>query len=70
MDLSTKLNLLKQVPYFASLPPSELRELVTRLRERHYRAGDAIFYKGDRCEGLFIVLRGRVPNLDLVGGRS
>ena len=43
---------------------------MTRLRERHYRAGDAIFYKGDRCEGLFIVLRGRVQNLDLVGGRS
>jgi CRP-like cAMP-binding protein len=60
MDLSAKLKLLKQVPYFASLSPTELRELVTRLRERHYRTGDVIFRQGDRCEGLFIVLSGRV----------
>jgi CRP-like cAMP-binding protein len=60
MDLSTKLDLLKQVPYFASLPPQEARELATRLRERSYRAGDVIFRRGDRCEGLCIVLSGRV----------
>jgi CRP/FNR family transcriptional regulator, cyclic AMP receptor protein len=33
---------------------------VARLRERHYRTGDVIFRKGDHCEGLFIVLSGRV----------
>lgn len=60
MDLSAKLQLLKQIPYFASLPPGEVRELVACLRERHYRAGDVIFRKGDRCYGLCIVLSGRV----------
>src|SRR4029450_11612175 len=59
MDLSAKLELLKQTPYFASLPLSEIRELVPRLLERHYRAGDLIFRKGDRSEGLCVVLSGR-----------
>jgi CRP-like cAMP-binding protein len=60
MDLLAKLRLLKQVPYFASLPPSDLRELTEGLRERHYQAGDVIFRKGDQCEGLCVVLSGRV----------
>ena len=60
MDLPAKLQLLKQVPYFASLPPKELRELAAGLRERHYQAGDVIFRKGEPCEGLCLVLSGRV----------
>ena len=71
MDLSAKLNLLAQVPYFASLPPGELRELARHLRERQYRAGDVIFHKGERCEGLFIVLSGRVrTSITSVDGRE
>jgi CRP-like cAMP-binding protein len=60
MNLPAKLQILKQVPYFASLPPSDLRELAAGLRQRHYQAGDVIFRKGDQCEGLCIVLSGRV----------
>jgi CRP-like cAMP-binding protein len=60
MDLSAKLHVLRENPYFSSLPSGEARELVARLRERHYRPGDVIFRKGDRCEGLFIVLSGCV----------
>jgi CRP-like cAMP-binding protein len=71
MDLSAKLNMLKDNPYFASLPPGKARELVARLRERHYRAGDVIFNRGDRCEGLFIVLSGRVrTSITSVDGRE
>ena len=60
MDLPAKTQLLKQVPYFGSLPLGEVRELAARLPERHYRSGDLISRKGDRCEGLCIVLSGRV----------
>lgn len=71
MDLSAKIHLLKQVPYFASLPPGEVRNLVTRLRERHYQAGEVIFRKGDQCEGLCIVLSGRVRTVTMsVNGRE
>jgi CRP-like cAMP-binding protein len=71
MDLSAKLYVLKENPYFASLPPGEARELVARLHERHYRVGDVVFRKGDRCEGLFIVLNGRVrTSIASVDGRE
>ena len=71
MDLPAKLYVLRANPYFASLPAGEARELVARLRECHYRAGDAIFRKGDRCEGLFIVLTGRVrTSITSVDGRE
>jgi CRP-like cAMP-binding protein len=60
MNLSARLYVLKENPYFSSLPSGEARQLIARLRERHYRTGDVIFRKGDRCEGLFIVLSGRV----------
>jgi CRP-like cAMP-binding protein len=71
MDLSAKLYVLRENPYFASVPRSEARELVARLRERHYRAGGVIFRNGDRCEGLFIVLSGRVrTSIASVDGRE
>ena len=60
MEFGGKLKLLREIPYFGSLPEPELRALATGLRERHYRAGDVIFRKGDRSEGLCIVLTGRV----------
>src|SRR5215510_563499 len=60
MDTTAKLHLLKQIPYFASLPDSRVRELAAGLREHHYRAGEMIFLKGDPCQGLCIVLSGRV----------
>ena len=60
MELGAKLELLRQIPYFSSLPEPEIRTLATGLRERHYRAGDVIFRKGDQSEGLCIVFTGRV----------
>ena len=70
MDLSAKLHLLKQIPYFAALPRGEVRELAARLRERHYRAGDVIFRKGNRCEGLVYCPERACPNRDHVVGGS
>jgi CRP/FNR family transcriptional regulator len=63
MELSQKLELLHRVPYFASLPPDQLEELAMRLRERSYRADEVIFRKGEPCEGLYVVLSGRVRTL-------
>src|SRR4030095_11496755 len=50
IDTSAKLQLLKQIPYFASLPDSRVRELAAGLREHRYRAGEVIFLKGDQCQ--------------------
>jgi CRP/FNR family transcriptional regulator, dissimilatory nitrate respiration regulator len=60
MNTSVTLQLLKQIPYFASLPDSEGRELPQGYVERRCQAGEVIFLKGDPCQGLCIVLSGRV----------
>src|SRR5262245_42677635 len=60
MDPAAKLELLRQVPYLRSVPPTALQVLASRLRERRYQPGGVIFRKGDQSEGLGLVLRGRV----------
>jgi CRP/FNR family cyclic AMP-dependent transcriptional regulator len=60
MDGAATLEVLRNTPYLRSLPQTALQTLATGLRERRYHAGDVIFRKGDRSEGLGVVLRGRV----------
>ena len=60
MDVAATLEVLRKIPYFRSLPQTALQTVATSLRERRYHAGDVIFRKGDRSEGLGVVLRGRV----------
>jgi CRP-like cAMP-binding protein len=60
MDLAAKLEMLRQLPYFRSVPAGDIAELASTLRERHYQTGDVIFQRGDPSEGLGVVLRGRV----------
>jgi CRP-like cAMP-binding protein len=60
MDLSAILRVLRQIPYFRSVPALDLRVLATNLRTGRYQAGDVIFRKGDPSEGLCIVVSGRV----------
>ena len=51
---------LHQVPYFASLEPGVLRELAAAVRERKYEAGESVLFEGDPCEGLYVIVSGRV----------
>src|SRR5262245_17863366 len=60
MDLDATLTVLRQVPYFLSLPALDLRALATNLRTGRYQSGDVIFRKGDPSAGLCIVVSGRV----------
>jgi CRP-like cAMP-binding protein len=48
------------VPYFASLPAGELRQLAARCTVRSVDAGEALFEEGEPCHGLLIVADGRV----------
>lgn len=63
MDLPSRLRILERVPYFASLPLPQLRQAAAGLRERHYRAGAVICRQGDGCQGLCLVLSGRVQSV-------
>src|SRR5262245_35730700 len=60
MDLGAMLEVLRQIPYFRSLPALELRSLATSLRTGRYQADAVIFRKGDPSEGLCVVVSGRV----------
>lgn len=59
-NLTTRLDILRRVPYLASLSEDVLRQLAARLSVRRYRAGSVIFFKGDASQGLYFVLAGRV----------
>lgn len=52
--------ILAKVPYFAGLAPGLVRALAGMARQRSYGRGEVILWEGDPCEGLYVVLRGRV----------
>ncbi len=53
-------DVLRQVPYFARLDATFLKELAGQIRERKYKAGEVVLLEGDPCEGLYFVIVGRV----------
>lgn len=53
-------DLLRRIPYFASLPAAELRRLAARCTSRRLAAGQVVFEEDRPCRGLFIIAEGRV----------
>jgi CRP/FNR family cyclic AMP-dependent transcriptional regulator len=51
---------LKATPLFAALDDVELNSLAARSGSRSYAAGEILFSEGEPCEGLYIVVAGRV----------
>ena len=51
---------LGRVPYFDSLPATELSRLAGRCTARSLGPGEALFEEGEPCRGLFIVAEGLV----------
>ncbi|MBM4442574.1 MAG: Crp/Fnr family transcriptional regulator [Candidatus Rokubacteria bacterium] len=51
---------MRRVPYFASLPRTELRRLAGRCTVRALAAGETVFEEGQPCRGLLIVAEGVV----------
>lgn len=51
---------LRQVTYFADLPAGALRDLAGQVRQRSYRTGEMVVLEGEKCDGLYFVIRGRV----------
>ena len=58
--MTTLVACLRQVPYFAPLEPGALRELAAAVRERKYEAGENVLLEGEPCEGLYVIVSGRV----------
>lgn len=50
----------ERLPLFFSLPPTELAELIRRMRVRHYRKFETIMGQGERGDSMFAIRRGTV----------
>lgn len=60
-------DVLRQVPYFAKLDATLLKELTGQVRERKYKAGEVVLLEGEPCEGLYFVVSGRVKVFKVSG---
>lgn len=52
--------ILKQTPLFAALDDAEIGSLAARCGIRPYSSGQILFSEGEPCQGLYIVVSGRV----------
>ncbi len=51
---------IAQIPLLASLSPTEIGALAERAVEKSFRPGEILFGEGEPCEGLHLILDGRV----------
>jgi CRP/FNR family cyclic AMP-dependent transcriptional regulator len=54
------VKMMKGVPHFSPLPPRSLISILRAGSMITMKAGEAIFWEGDPCSGLFVLLRGVV----------
>jgi len=52
--------ILTQIPLLAGLEPAELDSLASRAVERRFDTDENLFWEGDDCEGMFLLLEGAV----------
>jgi len=53
-------SVLKRTALFESLDDVHLSELVKRGRRKRFGMGQSVFFEGDRAEGLYVMLEGRI----------
>src|SRR5581483_5484318 len=58
--VALKHQFLAQIQLFGSLSETELQALSQRAVERRFAAGDMLFWEGEPCAGIFLILQGRV----------
>jgi CRP-like cAMP-binding protein len=58
--LAPKDAALSQIPLFASLSESELRALSQRAVERRFESDQMLFWEGEPCAGIFLIVEGSV----------
>ncbi len=59
MSMLTNLDLIRRVPLFAMLTPSQAESLAGAVGKRRFKRGEFIVEQGKKCESLFIILAGR-----------
>jgi CRP/FNR family transcriptional regulator len=51
---------LSEIALFAALSESELQGLAQRAVERQYAPGEMLFWEGEECAGIFLIIQGSV----------
>jgi CRP-like cAMP-binding protein len=55
-----KLATLAQIPLFASLTETEIQALAQRAVERRFAPDEMLFWEGEPCAGIFLIVQGSV----------
>lgn len=58
--MQPKLSALSEIALFAALSESELQGLAQRAVEKRFAAGDPLFWEGEPCAGIFLIVEGTV----------
>ena len=58
MMLNDEVNILRQVPLFASIDPSRLKKLAFSSHRQHFVAGEELFHQGDDADHAYIIISG------------
>lgn len=58
--MTSTADILRSIPFFAEIPAAVIDRLALRCVPRTVGEGFALFRSGDRCNGLYLVLEGRV----------
>jgi CRP/FNR family cyclic AMP-dependent transcriptional regulator len=71
MNIRTHPGVLKTLPLFSLLTPSEFRSLLPTIQQRSYRSRALILRAGDEPDGFYFILSGRVKIfIESPGGRQ
>ena len=59
MSMLTNLDLIRRVPLFAMLTPTQAESLADAVGKRRFKRGEILVEQGKKCDALYIILAGR-----------
>ena len=59
MSMLTNLDLIRRVPLFAMLTPTQAESLADAVGKRRFKRGELMVEQGKKCDALYIILAGR-----------
>ena len=57
-DIQQKMEILRGNEYFDTMPEPILEQIAGQMQLRKYERGEALFWEGDACDGLYMVMQG------------
>lgn len=57
-DKLQRVGMLRGNEYFDTMPDSILEQLAGHMQLREYERGETLFWEGDACDGLYVVMQG------------